>query len=288
MVENEDAQKELVKQDAVPVIVKCASETQFAASTVQQPSLECLWTMAFTEDVLKKLVESPKFLAHLKMLLKTTTISSPVVTGENDQQSSEELARVADGILWKLEREPVLLEKQKSDNKFEYNIMISYQRKDQHICEQLYKRLSNQNKFRVWFDEQNMYGPIMTRMAEGIEKSEFVLIAMSEPYQKSQYCRSEATYAYKKERSIIPLKLHDGFKATGWLGITVGDLLYVDFSEKQSFSVAYNELIGQIARYRQPEASGIYSECLDFSINLSRICVLVEIISNKINVKVQI
>lgn len=105
MVENEDAQKELVKQDAVPVIVKCASETQFDVSTVQQPSLECLWTMAFTEDLLKNLIESSKLLAHLKMLIKPPTIISPIVTEENDEKPSEELARAADGLLWKLETE---------------------------------------------------------------------------------------------------------------------------------------------------------------------------------------
>lgn len=257
MVENENAQRELVKQDAVPVIVKCASETQFDMSTVQQPSLECLWTMAFTEDLLKSLTESSKLLAHIKMLLKTTTITTPIVTEENNEEPPGELARVADGLLWKLEKEPVFLAKQKPDKKFEYDVMISYQRQDQHICEQLYKRLS-QNKFRVWFDEENMYGPIMTRMAEGIEKSEFVLIAMSELYQKSQYCRSEAIYAYNSKRRIIPLKLHIDFRATSWLGITVGDLLYVDFSERQSFDVAYKELIEQIERYRQPEPPGIF------------------------------
>lgn len=136
--------------------------------------------------------------------------------------------------------------------------MISYQHQDKNICEQIYSRLTNENKYRVWFDQENMYGPMMTRMAEGIEKSEFVLIAMSETYKKSQFCRSEATYAYKSKHSIIPLKLHDDFMATGWLGITVGDLNYVNFSEKRSFDVAYDELIKQIARYKQPEAPGIF------------------------------
>jgi hypothetical protein len=256
LVENEDAQKELIKQDAVPVIVKCASETQFDMPTVQQPSLECLWTMAFTNDVFMKLIESPEFLTHLKMLLTTT--STTAIAEENAERPSEELARVADGLLWKLEKEPIMLAKQNPSKKLEYDVMISYQRKDQGICEQIYNRLKNQNKFRVWFDEENIYGQIMTRMAEGIEKSEFVLICMSEDYEKSRYCRSEAIYAYKSNRCLIPLKLHGNYKATGWLGITVEDNLYIDFSEGKSFDLAYKNLIEQIARYRQPKTPGIF------------------------------
>ena len=131
--------------------------------------------------------------------------------------------------------------------KFEYDIMISYQRDDQNICEKIYERLTTENNFRVWFDEQDLYGPIMTRMAEGIEKSEFVLILLSERYQKSPYCRSEAIYADKCKRRIIPLKLYSHFRPSSWLGMTVADLLYIDFSGKTLFDVTYKELIEQIA-----------------------------------------
>ena len=136
--------------------------------------------------------------------------------------------------------------------------MISYQHADLNICEQIYSQLTSQHNFCIWFDQTNMYGSVMDRMAEGIEKSEIVLICMSEGYKKSRNCRSEATYAHKIKRCIIPLKLHRDFKAAGWLGITVGDLLYVDFSEKQPFDVAYKKLIEQIGRYRQPEEPGMF------------------------------
>lgn len=235
--------------------MKCASEIQFDIPTVQQPSLECLWTMAFTPDVLMKLIESPEFLAHLKILLKTSTTTA---TTDNDEESSDELARVADGLLWKIEKEPVLLMEPKSTKQFKYDIMISYQHGDFDICQQIYSRLINQNQFRVWFDQQNMYGPVMNRMAEGVEMSEFILVCMSEGYTKSRYCRSEATYAYQIKRYMIPIKLHRNFKATGWLGMTIGDLLYIDFSGKHSFDNAYEELIGQIEKYRNPEVEGMF------------------------------
>ncbi len=256
MVENEDTQKELVKQDAVPVIVHCATDTQFDVSTVQQPSLECLWTMVFTPEVLLKLSKSRKFLAHLRKLLDADPTRATASATDNIEETSEKMKRVADGILWKIEKEPHLLAKEKTAKKFEYDIMISYQREDQSFCEKLYDRLTNQNKFRVWLDEKVLYGPIMTRMAEGIEQSEFIFILMSELYQKSPYCRSELIYASKIKRHIIPLKLYSAFRPSSWLGFTVADLLYVDFIN-YSFDVAYEDLIKQIELNRQSADSGI-------------------------------
>lgn len=262
-MENDEAQKELIKQDAVPVIVKCASEMQFDVPTVQQPSLECLWTMAFTPDGLTKLIESPGFLNHLKKVRNDfTTIA------EADEEPSNELAKVADGLLWKIEKEPVLLERTESTQEFKYDIMISYEHGDTTMCEQIYDRLTNQSKLRVWFDKKNMYGSVMDSMAEAVEKSEFVLICMSEAYKKSRCCRSEATYAYKLQRCIIPLKLHRDFRLSGWLAMTIGDLLYVDFTEKHPFDVSYTNLVEQIERHRRPEPLGmfesseIYRQCI--------------------------
>ena len=252
-VENEEAQKELIKQDAVLVIVKCASVGQFDVPTVQQPSLECLWTMAFAPDALMKLVESPEFLTHLKRLLDNT----PTIM-ETDQEPSVELTKAADGLLWKIEQEPVLLAQPTLDQEFKYDIMISYEHGDTKICEQIHQRLTNDNKFRVWFDQKNMYGSVMNRMAEGIENSEFVLVCMSEGYEKSRYCRSEATYAYKLKRCIIPLKLHRHFTPTGWLGMTIGDLLYVDFTEKQPFDDGYKDLVEQVGLHRGMEPPSMF------------------------------
>lgn len=250
MVENQGTQDELIKQDAVPTIVKFASEEKFDVPTVQQPSLECLWTMTFKPEVLTQLTESPKFLTHLKTICRTPT---PTIAEGNSERPPTEMRKAASGILWKVEREPGLLKCQQPTQKFEYDIMISYERKDEAICKRLCNQLREKNKFRVWFDLNDLYGDIMARMAEGIEKSEFVLIAMSELYQKSQYCRSEATYAYRTKRTIIPLKMHQGFKATNWLGFTVSSLLYIDFNNQRSFDDAYDELIKQIKHYRQPK-----------------------------------
>ena len=71
LIQNDQAQEELVRQDAVPAIVECATDANFDASTVQQPALECLWTMVFMPEVLLILSQSQEFITHLKSLLDT-------------------------------------------------------------------------------------------------------------------------------------------------------------------------------------------------------------------------
>ena len=81
------------------VIIKYATDTQFDIPIVQQPSLECLWTMVFTPEVFVKLTVSLKFLAYLKALLVTATTTATASTDENANESIEELSRVADSLL---------------------------------------------------------------------------------------------------------------------------------------------------------------------------------------------
>lgn len=43
----------------------------------------------------------------------------------------------------------------------------------------------------------------------------------------------KAQYANLLNKKIVPLKLENGYKADGWLGLIAGSLLYYDFSEHQ-------------------------------------------------------
>ncbi|CAF2614297.1 unnamed protein product [Rotaria sp. Silwood2] len=130
-----------------------------------------------------------------------------------------------------------------------YDVMISYCHHDKDLCHKLYERLV-QDGYRVWIDLENMYGETVTRMAEGIENSKFVLICMSEKYKSSSSCQLEAEYAFKTQRCLIPLIFQKGYKPTGWLGMLAGLRMYVDFT-KYNFDTAYEKLITEIERYRK-------------------------------------
>jgi hypothetical protein len=140
---------------------------------------------------------------------------------------------------------------------YKYDIMISYCHKDKEFCHRLYYRLL-ESKFRVWIDLENMYGPIVERMAEAIENSEFVFICMSNAYKSSSYCQLEAEYAFKFQCCLIPLVVKKDFTQTGWLGMLCGLRFQIDFT-KATFDVAYEKLCTEIQRYRTQSTKNIHS-----------------------------
>ncbi|CAF0953795.1 unnamed protein product [Didymodactylos carnosus] len=243
LVQNDKIQVELVQKNGIPLLIDCACESKFDAMTIQQPSLENLLTMAFVPNAAEILINHPDFIQYVKQKLLTSSDNTEL--------------NVADGLMWKLKKEPEKLLKEKEHNssenagkKFEYDIMLSYSHIDMEMCDKIYNRLTN-DKFKVWRDKVEMYGSYMDRMAEGVETSEFVVILMSDSYKKSQNCRAEAIYARENKRHIIPLKIQEDYKPNGWLGILVADLNYVNFALK-NFNKSYEELITQFQLYRKP------------------------------------
>jgi hypothetical protein len=90
-----------------------------------------------------------------------------------------------------------------------------------------------------------MHGNVMDAMAQAIERSQKVIICMSEDYRKSNYCRAEANYAFRRQREIIPIVLQKHYKPDGWLLFLIGQLLYVDFT-KYEFDQAMMMLLKEV------------------------------------------
>jgi hypothetical protein len=106
-----------------------------------------------------------------------------------------------------------------------------------------------------------MHGNVMDAMAQAIEQSQTVIICMSEQYQKSNYCRAEAHYAFQRQRKIVPVLLGKHYKPDGWLLFLVGQLLYVDFTKYelvQAMTMLFKELkVDDIAETNQ---ASVYRE----------------------------
>ncbi|CAF1239692.1 unnamed protein product, partial [Didymodactylos carnosus] len=220
IVENDDKMivgQQLVEQDGLPVLVQCATEAKFDVKTIQQPSLENLWKLAFIKDAADKLKSYQGFLVYLRQIL-TSSIKQI--------QANQVVQKAADGLL--------------------------YQHKDKDLCYKIYERLIKEDNYRVWLDKTEMYGSNMRRMAEGIENSEFVVIFLSADYKKSRYCEAEASYAHEKERVLVPLKVHEGYNPDGWLGIIVTKLTYVNFTGEKDLSSHGNLTVRKVL-----EESGI-------------------------------
>uniref|UniRef100_H2XPZ8 TIR domain-containing protein n=3 Tax=Ciona intestinalis TaxID=7719 RepID=H2XPZ8_CIOIN len=134
------------------------------------------------------------------------------------------------------------------------HVMISYQWDVQPMMLQVRNKLK-ENKFKVWIDVDRVEGSILSAMADAVENASVVVVAMSEKYKNSNPCRTEAEYAYKLQKPIVPLLLDESYKPDGWLGALVGMQMYFNFSDASLFEANCPKMIKTISSkvYKQPE-----------------------------------
>jgi hypothetical protein len=158
-----------------------------------------------------------------------------------------------DGNIWNPYPSDKISQKSINSSKSEYlyDLMINYSHQDKEICHKIYHKLIDDG-FKVWIDLENMYRSTISRMAEAIQNSEFIIICMSHRYQTSPYCQTEGEYTYKLQRSFIPLIVEKDYKPNGWLGALIGLRMYIDFN-KFHFDVAYQNLITEIKRNKKQQ-----------------------------------
>ncbi|XP_072050401.1 uncharacterized protein [Amphiura filiformis] len=104
-------------------------------------------------------------------------------------------------------------------------LMISYQWDAQDRMIKLRDKLRHAG-YSVWMDIEKMEGSILESMGKAVENADVVLTCISQKYQDSQNCRSEAEYAYTTKKPIIPLKIDGTFKPSSWLGPIIGAKMY--------------------------------------------------------------
>ncbi|CAF3556665.1 unnamed protein product [Rotaria sp. Silwood1] len=233
LIQHDQIKEEFVRQkDGIPILVRCATETQFDGTKVQLRALKILMSLTFNNDAQLLLQKNNSFVQYLKTL--TTSSKAP------------DFQKVANGILWRL-----FPKYETSESKFQYDAMISYSHKDKEVCHQIHKTLVAGN-FRVWIDLERMHGIMMQAMADAIEQSRCVIICMSDNYCVSPYCQAEAQYAFEKRRNLIPLRVQAGYKPQGWLAFLVSGRMYVDFM-KTNFDTAYTQLVSEVHRHLADE-----------------------------------
>jgi hypothetical protein len=199
--------------------------------TEQYPiTLDILWSLSFNADIQHELRTYRTFMNKLTQL-------------KNDCHDKK-IRKIIFGILWNLESIREDRPTSDIDDRFLFDIMISYSHKDQTICKRIYEQLI-QAGYRVWIDFDQMHGNVMDAMAQAIERSQMIIICMSEQYRRSNYCRAEAHYAFQRQLKLVPILLQEHYQPDGWLLFLIGQLLYVDFV-KHTFDEAINLLIDEL------------------------------------------
>ena len=217
---------------------------------------DILWALSFNQDIQKQLQAKPAFIAKIAHLAK--------------ESDNEQMRKITHGILWNLDgvhQERFTID---TNDQTTFDVMISYSHKDNDMCKQIYEQLI-QSGYRVWIDFDQMHGNVMDAMAQAIERSQIILICMSEQYRRSNYCRAEAQYGFQRGRKLMPILLQKHYKPDGWLLFLIGQLLYIDFS-KYEFNRAMDMLLKEM-RIRLKQDLGITAKVESQSSKLRSISV---------------
>ncbi|CAF0892504.1 unnamed protein product [Didymodactylos carnosus] len=85
-------------------------------------------------------------------------------------------------------------------------------------------------------------------MAEGVESAAAIVCFLTKEYQQSDSCKKELTYASQRGIPIIPCMMIVGWKPSSWLGISITDLLYLDFKNitEQNLNMKCQTLVEKI------------------------------------------
>ncbi|CAF0818823.1 unnamed protein product [Brachionus calyciflorus] len=163
----------------------------------------------------------------------------------NSLLSNNSLGTLCEQILWNISQGTKNLEINKQDLQ---HIMISYNSLSRDLCLKIKSRLES-NGYKVWMDVEHIHGSSLDSMAKAVENSFCVLICITEKYRQSINCQSEALYAFRLKKPIIPLILQKNYEnVKGWLGFIIGDKIYVNFT-KFDFDVCMKSLSDEIVMY---------------------------------------
>ena len=227
LIQFDQIKEELVQQNGVLLLLRCATDSKFKPLQAQQPALEILLALTFNNVARDQLKSS---VAQIKPLL-----SSP----------HQAVSRAVESLLWRLETQEKALSKGKPiEGTYKYDVAISYSHSDKDLTHRIYDQLVKDD-FRVWIDRDETFGTTMITKAETIDQSRFILVCMSDEYKQNLYCRCEASYAFERQCSLLPLIVTLNYHPDGWLRDLILERISIDFVISE-FSLAYKTLRTEI------------------------------------------
>ncbi|CAK8677980.1 unnamed protein product [Clavelina lepadiformis] len=235
---NDNNKKQIVEAGVLPLLVsmlneKCRAEEHNVAT-------HCIWTLSFHPSNRENIREEPGLLEAVHRILQN-----------KDSEPGTKCS--CDGIVFLIEGVEPKLRDAEVEQKHDMHIMISYQWDVQATILQLRDNLRERG-YKIWIDVDQVQGSILTEMASAVENAIVVIVAMTENYKNSNPCRTEAEYAYKLSKPIVPLLLQPHYKPDGWLGALLGMQLYVDLSNSEIVEQKFADVDRLIASKTKTQA----------------------------------
>lgn len=93
-----------------------------------------------------------------------------------------------------------------------------------------------------------MSGSVLDAMARAVERAAVVLVCVSRDYPQSQACRTEAEYAYRLAKDIVPLMFEEAWLPDGWLGAMLGTKLWFNFASREREAGELVRLVAELGQ----------------------------------------
>ncbi|XP_057298759.1 uncharacterized protein LOC130629532 [Hydractinia symbiolongicarpus] len=112
--------------------------------------------------------------------------------------------------------------------KANWDIMISYHHASGMEYMKRIKESLLKQDYSVWTDEDQVYGDIGERMAEGVARSKLIILLLSKGYEESKNCQKEYNLACAQHKKIICVIVEKDYKppADHVLSLILGNNMY--------------------------------------------------------------
>ncbi|CAF1077800.1 unnamed protein product [Didymodactylos carnosus] len=207
-----------------------------------------LWSISFNDKYQTEMKQNELFVSAIKTTAENEN-NDELFAQNSFQKHLSSIKKAADGILFNLNLETVSKLPTTHSTNANPSIFISYSHGDKVFCKNLIDVLQPSSKqTHFWVDFLNINSAVVhsddlwEQIAEAIEKADAIILIISKNYYDSKSCRQELSYAKDMQKKrIIPIYMQKEYKPTGWLGIRIAGLAYIDFSKK-AFDIAVKEL----------------------------------------------
>ncbi|CAF0878261.1 unnamed protein product [Brachionus calyciflorus] len=201
----------------------------------KQNSLELVTQLCFDTTIFEEIRKNTQLFEFVSNLSKAENIKF------------KKLYRTCEQFLWKFKQDAKVESQLEQSQSLSRHVMISYNSASRDLCLKIKKYLENIN-YKVWIDIDEIHGSSLDSMAKAVEDAQVILMCVTEKYRQSLNCQSEAQYAFRLNKPIIPCIMQKGYgSVTGWLGFIIGDKIFVDFT-KYELDESLNKLLDQISR----------------------------------------
>jgi hypothetical protein len=126
-----------------------------------------------------------------------------------------------------------------------YDIFISYSRKDLSLIEPLVKDIEKRANVKCWIDWNGIESGSQFEdvIIKAIDSVKVVLFFLSENSMNSDYAKLEVNYAYNTRKKVVPIVL-DGGSLRGWFLFKFGSVDFIDVNQERQYNKLINDLIG--------------------------------------------